>query len=143
MPKMPKKDKYKLYALNNYAKNDEFIKNGFEEYCIDDLVTKLETDDNGYHMRIDPKKNYIFFGDCDKFDGSFDKFSELLINFLSCCYDIEVSLKDISYTENEGVDGSFHYSIPKYYTSCKKLKEMHAKFCKHYENVFSKKVNKM
>ena len=93
-------------------------------------------------MRICSDKNYIFFGDCDKFNGSFDEFAELLIDFLKKHYRLHVTDDDISYTENEGVDGSFHYSIPKFYASCKKLKEIHEKFYEKHTDIFCKNEGK-
>jgi hypothetical protein len=58
--------KYKLYAIDRYeGKTKKFIENNYKEYPIDLLVDELEND-NGYHMRISPDSNYIFFGDCDK-----------------------------------------------------------------------------
>jgi hypothetical protein len=139
--KMANIKKYKLYALDHYAQTNEFAKNDFKEFFIEDLVSELETNNNGYHMRIISTENYIFFGDCDHFDGNFESFCDMLIDFLIIHYDIKVALKDISYTQNEAMNGSFHYSIPKYYASCKKLKEIHTKFYQKHEDVFCKKVD--
>ncbi len=127
---------YKLYAIDTYHKKEEFIKNDYDEYNLKNLTAELEND-NGYHMRICSDGKYIFFGDCDKFRGSYEEFAELLIDFLKDHYDVHVSIDDISYTANEGVDGSFHYSIPKFYASCKKLKEIHENFFKEHIDIFS------
>jgi hypothetical protein len=127
---------YKVYQIDKYiGKTSDFIESGYKEYGLKELCKILEKD-HGYHMRINVDKNYIFFGDCDKFDGSFEEFAELLTAFLAKHYKIKVSMDDISYTENEGICGSFHYSIPKIYGSCKKLKEMHEKFYKNHIDVF-------
>lgn len=67
--------KYKLYALDCYNKNKEFIKTNYKEYILDDLIIELNKN-KGYHMRIDPEKNYIFFGDCDEFKGNFNEYSK-------------------------------------------------------------------
>jgi hypothetical protein len=112
---------YKLYAIDAYNKKEEFIKNEYKEYNLKNLIRELKND-NGYHMRISSDQNYIFFGDCDHFKGSFPEFAELLIDFLKDHY--------------EGVDGSFHYSIPNFYTSCKKLKEIHEKFYQKHIDIF-------
>ncbi len=132
---------HKLYAIDVYAKNDEFIKNGYKEYNLKNLISKLKND-KGYHMRICDDKNYIFFGDCDKFRGSYNEFIELLIDFLKNHYDINVSIDEISYTKNESVDGSFHYSIPKFYASCEKLKEIHEKFYQKHVDIFHYVIDK-
>jgi hypothetical protein len=127
---------YKVYQIDKYVgKTSDFIESGYKEYGLKELCKILEKD-HGYHMRINVDKNYIFFGDCDKFDGSFEEFAELLTGFLAKHYKIKVSMDDISYTENEGICGSFHYSIPKIYGSCKKIKEIHEKFYKNHIDVF-------
>jgi hypothetical protein len=80
--------KYKLYAIDNYnGKTKKFIENDYEEYDLKSLIDELEND-NGYHMRICIDKNYVFFGDCDKFNGSFDEFAKLLKDFLKKHYKI-------------------------------------------------------
>jgi phage/plasmid-associated DNA primase len=131
--------KHRLYSINSYAgKTKKFIDNEFTEYKLDSLVDELEND-NGYHMRVNVNSEYIFFGDCDKFDGTFTQFAKLLIDFLEKFYKINIEMIDISYTENEGVNGSFHYSIPKLYGSCLKIKEIHERFYENYKDIFYKK----
>ena len=143
-PKTTKDEKkYKLYSLDSYLKNNDFIDKGYREYNIEKLINKLEVYDNGYHLRIKSDKNYILFGDCDGYKKSFTHFAGLLTSFLKKHYDINVDDDEISYTENNSVKGSFHYSIPKYYASCEKIKEIHEKFLKKYSDVFvngSKKI---
>jgi P4 family phage/plasmid primase-like protien len=141
--------KYKIYALDNYRKSDNFVKHGFKEYEIDDLVEELENDEC-YHMRIHPSDDYIFFGDCDEFrsdpeknaEDSFKMFAQLLIDFLKNSYNISIVHTDISWTYNESKKGSFHYSVPKIYASAGKLKEMHSNFFKEHENIFLYKKGK-
>lgn len=129
---------YKLYAIDKYAgKTKLFIDNNYEQYTLDDLTKELEND-HGYHMRICSNQSYIFFGDCDGYNGKFDKFAKLLIDFLLIHYKIKIIINEISYTENESKLGSFHYSIPKIYGSCKKLKEMHEMFFEKHKNIFNK-----
>lgn len=121
-------NKFKIYSIDTYkGKTLQFIDENFEELVIDDVIEKIKID-NGYHMRIDPNKNYIFFGDCDGYNGTFNEFCNLLIKFLDKCYDIKIDKNDVSYTVNYSKNGSFHYSIPKIYASCKKIKEMHKNF---------------
>jgi hypothetical protein len=83
--KETKESQHKLYAVDNYGKNQEFIDNGYKEYTISKLVKELEKD-KCYHMRIHKNGAYIFYGDCDNFKGTFDQFAELLINFLKSRY---------------------------------------------------------
>lgn len=128
---------FKLYAINKYkGKTDSFIKNNYEEVTLEILKQKLK-EDNGYHFRVDPKKNYIFFGDCDGFQGGHQIFFQLLKDFLLESYNIEINICDISYTINESKVGSYHYSIPKIYASCKKLKEIHENFLKKHNDIFT------
>ena len=128
---------YKLYAIDEYkGKTAKFINTQYVEYTLDELTNELETSDKGYHMRISPTSCYIFFGDCDGFNGSFKGFARLLKEFLASNYKIRVLYRDILYTENKSKSGSFHYSIPKIYGSCKKLKEIHENFYKAHLDVF-------
>ena len=50
--------------------------------------------DNGYHIRIDPEKNYIFFGDVDGHPKKFKDFAGFIIQFLKNKYSIDVLEKD-------------------------------------------------
>jgi len=48
-----------IYEIKSY--NDWTIKrieNEFEEYELDDLIELLQTQNKGYHQRIDPTKPY-------------------------------------------------------------------------------------
>lgn len=138
---MTNKTLYRVYSIDKYSgKTNNFINNSYKEYTLDNLIKELEND-KGYHMRISCKDNYIFFGDCDGFDGSFDKFAKLLMNFLRQHYKIEINTVDISYTENEAKIGSYHYSIPEIYAKCEKLKEIHENFFNKHKDIFSKRIN--
>jgi putative DNA primase/helicase len=130
----------KLYRLDNYNKSIKFIKNDFFEYNLSDAINELKTD-KGYHIRLEKNKNYIFFGDCDEFNGSFNEFENALKNFLDKNYNIKIKKKDISYTENIGKNGSFHYSIPSLWCSNSKLKEIHENFSKTCEILIKKDKN--
>ncbi len=133
--------KYKLYALDNYMKSKEFIKNGYKEYGIKSLIKELEND-KGYHMRIHSTDNYTFFGDCDGFRGSFDEFANLFISFLDKYYDIKLQLDDFSHTINESKKGSYHYSVPRLYASAEKLKEIHMHFFEECKDILYVKETK-
>lgn len=87
-------------------------------------------------MRIRKNDSYIFFGDCDGFNGIFNRFAKLLINFLESHYKIVISMNDVFYTENKSKSGSFHYSIPKIHRTCEKLKEIHQFFYEKHEDLF-------
>ena len=136
MKKVAEKDfLFKLYSLKDYRKSQDFIDNGFEEIKLSVLKKKLMKE-NGYHFRINKDGTYIFFGDCDGFRGTFEEFFVIIKLFLDKYYDIQVELDDVSYTTNESKEGSFHYSIPKIYCSCEKLKEIHGNMLECYKNKF-------
>jgi hypothetical protein len=135
-------EKYKVYAVNQYCKKQSFIDNEFIEFEIEHLVNELAKNDKCYHMRLRVGCNYVFFGDCDNFNGSFDQFAKLLIDFLNIKYGIKVDMNDISWTENKSKSGSFHYSIPKFFGSLEKIKEIHVNFFKAHEAIFLIKKNK-
>jgi P4 family phage/plasmid primase-like protien len=136
----------KLYKLDDYNKSKKFIKESFINYKFDDALKKLKNDE-GFHMRIERQKTYIFYGDCDGFQGDFNEFAILLKEFLDKYYDIKIKKKDISYTvnnykKNEG--GFFHYSIPSLHGIASEiLSEIHVNFQQTYEkmNYIDKKGN--
>ena len=129
---------FKVYAIDKYlGKTKDFIDNEYEEYELKDMK-KLLSKDGGYHLRIQKNSHYIFFGDCDYYkDNDPIKFFNLLISFLQKHYNITVSFNDISYTINKTKIGSYHYSIPKMYASCQKLKEIHENFFNFHKDIFS------
>src|SRR5579872_6508545 len=117
---------YKLYSIESYGNSGKLrTDKEYKEYNLNDLLIELEKHKK-YHMDILKDNNYIFFGDCDNFRGTFKEFAEMLIDFLETHYEIETTMDDISYTENKAKVGSFHCSIPKIYGSCNKLKELFA-----------------
>jgi hypothetical protein len=132
------KNIFKVYAINKYAgKTKKFIENGYEEYSLKELKKILKID-NGYHLRIQKNNFYILFGDCDGYkDNNPITFFNLLISFFNECYKIKITLNDISYTINKSKVGSYHYSIPKYYASTAKLKEIHENFFCKYSDIFN------
>jgi P4 family phage/plasmid primase-like protien len=128
---------FKIYEIKSYNNwTNKRIENEFDEYDLDELINILQNQNKGYHQRIDPTKSYQMFGDCDKFRGSFNDFAKILIQFLNKHYNIQIKENDISYTENKSVNGSFHYSVPILYGSCKKLKEIHTNLLDIHKDTF-------
>ena len=126
---------YKIYSVKKYSgmtNND--INAVKKEYTIKRISEKIE-DDDGYHIRIDPEKNYIFFGDVDGHSKKFKDFAEFLIQFFKNKYTIDVLEKDIKFTINESKDGSYHYSIPSLFCSCKKMREIVGNIKNEYEKI--------
>lgn len=127
----------KLYKIDKYTKTDEFIKKSFIEYTFEDAISELK-DDNGYHMRLEKNNTYIFFGDCDEFNGEFSEFAVLLKQFLNKHYNIKIKKKDISYTKNKSINGSFHYSIPSLHgINDKIIKQIHENFANAHKQLFA------
>jgi phage/plasmid-associated DNA primase len=128
---------FKIYSIDKYVgKTKKFINNNYTEYSLKDAKELLINNFNA-HLRIQENNYYIFFGDCDYFkDDNPIIFFNLLISFLDECYNIQIKIKDISYTINKSKLGSYHYSIPKYYASCAKIKEIHTHFFNKYIDIF-------
>lgn len=130
--------KYKIYSVKKYVGMtiSEINKNE-KEFSINKILEKIE-DDNCYHIRVDPEKNYLFFGDIDGHPNKFKDFKLFLILFLKNKYSIDINPNDIKYTKNESKEGSYHYSIPSIYCSCKKLKEIVSNLKEEYEKKYKK-----
>lgn len=136
-------DSVKLYKVDKYNKDEQFIKKSFIEYTLDDAINELKNN-KCYHMRLEKGKKYIFFGDCDNFSGTFLDFAILMKVFLNKYYNIKIKKKDISYTENKSKKGSFHYSIPHLHgINDKILKKIHENFSNvHKESLYVDETRK-
>lgn len=127
---------YAIYSLINYKKTKEADFDTYKyEFSISDVVKILETD-KYYNFRILKNENYIFFGDLDGFKKPFDDFINIIIIFLKNNYDLVIDEEDIKYTKNNRKEGSYHYSIPKYWASVSKIKEIHQNLRKQYPDIF-------
>jgi phage/plasmid-associated DNA primase len=138
---------YKIYPIKKYAMTKEnfakFLQSGYEEYKLNDLCNTLVNTNKGYHTRIHPNETYIFFGDLDDFNKDITIFLNDIKTFLHQYYNIDIEINDIKYTKNNAKQGSYHYSIPKLYCSCEKLKEIHTYFKTIYEDNYKYKKNKI
>ena len=129
---------YKIYSVKKYLgmTNDD-INKVKKEYTINRILEKIK-DDNCYHIRVDPEKNYTFFGDIDGHQKKFKDFKIFLMSFLKNKYLIDIESDDIKYTINQSKEGSYHYSIPSIYCSCKKMKEIVGNIKTEYEKIYGK-----
>lgn len=123
---------YKIYPVPTYFINTKQIDEICEEYEIEELVDILKHD-SCYHLRIRENTNYILFGDIDNFPCEFETFSTDFIQFMNKFYNVQIKKEDIKYTCNKSKKGSYHYSIPTYYCSCEKLREIHENFIKNHQ----------
>ena len=144
--KNPKADEIIIFPLKNYHVNNDFIKNGGDSFNVEDVCAILTDEDNGYHFRIHNHQTYTFFGDLDNYPGDFERFREILINYLDLYYGIEITQADVKYTQNKSKKGSYHYSIPLLCCSSEKLKEIHSNLLNTFKDEFmytgKKKIEK-
>ena len=131
--KKEKKFEITIYKIKKYSESDDkFIKEQGIKYTEINLLIQALQIDEGYHFRIHNNNQYIFFGDIDKYTKKIEEFINDLQKFLEEYYNIEFDMNDFKYTKNNKIDGSYHYSIPKFNASTKKLKEIHDNFNKIY-----------
>jgi hypothetical protein len=128
---MSQKEKVTLYKLKNYKIKKEHFDSMKNEHTITETC-KLLLVNQGYHLRIHKTKSYVFFGDIDHLSVEIGLFITDMIMFLKESYDLDIKKEDFSYSANKTTAGSHHYSIPKYYASVDKLKEIHDNFNKKY-----------
>lgn len=115
---------YKLYPVEKYGFwTKERCKTDFEECNLEDIIDLLELD-NCYHFRVHKKTDYTFFGDIDGYKKDINEFKSIFFKFMKQFYSLDIKSKDFKYTKNEGDNTSYHFSIPKYYCSTEKLKEI-------------------
>jgi hypothetical protein len=80
---------FKIYEIKSYSNwtNKRIEK----EYELNDLIPILQNQNKEYHQKIDPTKSYQFFGDCDKYQKTFNDFAKILIDFLDKYYNIQIN----------------------------------------------------
>ena len=120
----------KIYALQNYEVNNYFIKTKGITKDINECIKELEND-KGFHERILKDGIYKIFGDIDGTTKSIEQIKELIIDYYIKYYNLEIEQEEIKMTQsnkiynNDNNKKSYHYYIPKYYGTIKKLKEIH------------------
>ncbi len=127
---------YKIYSLPQYKMEksifEKFISSCYSEYKLDALVVHLAEINKSYHMRVVDGGIYTFFGDLDEYFGKIETFITDMLTLLNeYLYDFlgkKLLPSDVKYTQNKSKEGSYHYSIPQLYCSCKKLKDIHMLF---------------
>jgi hypothetical protein len=114
-----------IYKLKNYS-----VKyNGCDFNCekvrgrINQIEEELILNNSGYHLRLKNDEKTIFFGDIDNYKKNIEDFKDEIKEYFEI-NKLYINLEqDFVYTQNEGYtkEGkSFHFSIPKYYSSLKK-----------------------
>lgn len=132
--------KFELFKVNDYAiDTNRYIKIKSHTPLlidnIDELTSLLERKDNGYHFRIHKDTQYTFFCDIDGLQIDIEEFFNILIDFLKTYYYVNVTIDDISYTQNKSKEGSYHISIININASCEKIKEILMNFKSIYPDI--------
>ena len=140
-----KKEKhiYELYSIDHYASaNNDFITNNKLIFTSRQKLNSELMNDKKYHFRIHNNTTYILFGDIDNYKNNIINFKNILKDFLKIHYNLDIVDDDIKYTQNNSKNGSYHYSVPKFNASTKKLKEIHSNLLKKYKSEFTYKGDK-
>ena len=130
--------KHKIYTVASYANMSykDFADNLMEYDNIEDITKELEETDGAYHFRVLPITTYIFFGDIDHYKNTIGHFIEILQTFLKNTYNIDFTMDEFLYTQNNVKNGSYHYSIPKWHLTTEALKDIHTQLITQYHSEF-------
>ncbi len=115
---------FTMWKVYNYRMSNDDINENILNFDLDEKIYALENSDESYHDRINPEKNYKFFGDIDHYPKSFDCFRDKLILFLKDYYDLHFTSDEIMHTVNHATKGSYHFVIPKFNCRATKIKEI-------------------
>ena len=130
---------YKLDEDYNVIKNKD---NSFscKSYTkpINEILKKLQKN-KGWHIRINPNKKCIVFGDIDNIKN--DSYFPKLLNIISNIYDVTIDKISytLSYKKNEN-EYSYHWSIPSLSTTIKNLKWTFEGLNKKYQDLANEAV---
>jgi hypothetical protein len=126
--------KYEIFSVPSYNVTvGNMDRSKYVSTSVEKIIQKISTIDNFYHFRIHNGTTYVFFGDLDHYPHDIIAFKTLLNTFLCKYYGISFTDDEFKYTINNKTNGSFHYSIPKWNATSKKIKEILEKFVKYYE----------
>jgi len=141
--------KFRVYPIEKYyhwGKKRGRVKylydEDYEEYNLNELIDVLKENDYGYHCRINPKREYIFYGDLDGYKQNINIFIVQFTDFLHKIYQIKISRNDVKYTQNIGDDTSYHFTVPNIFCSVRKMKEIVLHFRKKFIDDFIIKTEK-
>ena len=97
-------------TTEEFFENEKVMPDAKFHGTIDQVLEKLEKNE-GWHIRINPEKPCIFYGDFDH--TTKERFSEFLALL---CVKLDVTLNEISYTKSKKVgEYSYHFSVPCFY----------------------------
>lgn len=124
---------YKAYSIKEYFNwTRDKIQNEYQSYTLDEFIRQLNID-NYYNIRILPDDKVILFGDLDHYTQDIDTFIDKMTTFLLEKYAITLSKDDFKFTKSnkESHEQSYHYSIPKYYSTAGEMKKIISEFMQY------------
>ena len=116
-----------FYKLQNYSVSDLEAVKLKETYKTIDEITSLFLTDNKYHERFNKEQQYKFFLDIEVEGLKIETIITSLIDFFNNKLNLKLVSKDIKYTTNDkkfNKCGSYHITIPKYYSELEILKNI-------------------
>jgi len=128
---------FKIYSVRKY----NIAKKDFEKYAKtftspDAMANELEKEDEFYHFRVLPNKEYIVFGDIDNAVCGIEHIREIIKVFFNTYYNLDFTIEEFKYTINNGKQGSYHFAIPKWKASTNKIKSIVQELIDTYPNEF-------
>jgi hypothetical protein len=116
---------FQIYKLNCYSITDIKAEEAKETYKDIDEVVELLKINQGYNERLYEKQIYKFYLDIEVEGLEIEKIQESLIDYFTNKLKLKLTTKDIKYTTNDrkfNKCGSYHITIPKYYSELENLK---------------------
>jgi hypothetical protein len=116
---------FQIYKLNCYSITDIKAEEAKETYNDIDVVVELLKTDKGYNERLYEKQIYKFYLDIEVEGLEIEKIQDSLIDYFTNKLKLKLTIKDIKYTTNDkkfNKCGSYHITIPKYYSELENLK---------------------
>lgn len=129
---------YKIYSSETYHLSDNAKeKNTISNDNIEVIVEKLKKD-HYYHMHIMEGEKYILYFDLDEYEHNIERFIDDFKIYMKERYNLKLDDDDFCYTTNTGKKGSYHITIPKFYATTKKQKEIMTKFYDQTDKITQK-----
>jgi len=115
---------YNFYSFTCYSISDEKAEEVKQTFNNIDEIPSFEKDKK-YNERLYIGKQYKFFLDIEVEDLKIETIQESLLDFFNNHLNLKLVKKDIKYTTNDkkfNKCGSYHITIPKYYSELENLK---------------------
>ena len=86
---------YAIYNLPSYNVKKESFNSRKVELELQDVCDELENI-NGWHFRIDPSKQYIYYADIDGFDNDIYEFRDDIFELVNMQFGIKLENNDFN-----------------------------------------------